>query len=82
MAQSTEVEYRALFSTTVELDRIKQLMAFLQVTISDPPTLLYDNLSTIALTTCNPMLHQRIKHIEINVHFVCERVAAGAFCLL
>lgn len=30
-------------------------------------------MSTIALT-CNPILHQRTKHIEIDFHFVCERV--------
>jgi hypothetical protein len=38
-------------------------------------TLIYcDNVSTVYLST-NPIRHQRIKHVEINLHFVQERVA-------
>ncbi|KAM1541138.1 hypothetical protein ACFX1Z_011089 [Malus domestica] len=71
---STEAEYRALSTTAAELDWIKQLLVFLHVPISVQPVLFCDNLSAIALT-CNPVQHQRTKHIEIDVHFVRERVA-------
>ncbi|CAL2258747.1 unnamed protein product [Prunus armeniaca] len=71
---STEAEYHALSTTSAELDWIKQLLVFLQVPIAQQPVLFCDNLSAIALSF-NPVQHQRTKHIEIDVHFVRERVA-------
>ncbi|KAM1531446.1 hypothetical protein ACFX10_005603 [Malus domestica] len=71
---STEAEYRALSFTSAELDWIQQLLVFLQVPLSSPPVLFCDNLSAIALAF-NPVQHQRTKHIEVDVHFVRERVA-------
>ncbi|KAM1001461.1 hypothetical protein ACFX2A_008095 [Malus domestica] len=71
---STEAEYRALSSTAAELDWIKQILGFLTITISSVPVLFCDNMSAIALSF-NPVQHQRTKHIEVDVHFVRERVA-------
>ena len=71
---STEAEYRALSFTAAEIDWIKQLLAFLHVHLSQPPVIFCDNLSAIALSF-NPVQHQKTKHIEIDVHFVRERVA-------
>jgi hypothetical protein len=40
-------------------------------------TLIYcDNISVLYLST-NPVQHQRTKHVEINLHFVREKVAIG-----
>ena len=40
-------------------------------------TLVYcDNISVVYLST-NPVQHQCTKHVEIDLHFVRERVAAG-----
>ena len=40
-------------------------------------TLVYcDNVSAVYLST-NPVQHQRMKHVEIDLHFVCDRVAVG-----
>jgi hypothetical protein len=35
-----------------------------------------DNISTIYLST-NPIQHQHMKHVEIDLHFVWERVTIG-----
>jgi hypothetical protein len=40
-------------------------------------TLVYcDNISTVYLST-NPVQQQRTKHVEIDLHFIHERVAVG-----
>ncbi|TQD89632.1 hypothetical protein C1H46_024767 [Malus baccata] len=72
---STEAEYKALSSTAAELDWIQQILHFLQIKLQDTPVLFCDNMSAIALSF-NPVQHQRTKHIEVDVHFVRERVAA------
>jgi hypothetical protein len=36
----------------------------------------YDNVSAVYLST-NPVQHQRAKHMEIDLHFVWDRVAIG-----
>ena len=48
------------------------------VTQSSPrATLVYcDNVSAVYLSS-NPVQHQRTKHVEIDLHFVRERVALG-----
>ncbi|KAM1794483.1 hypothetical protein ACFX11_034955 [Malus domestica] len=71
---STEAKYRAISSTSAELDWIKQLFAFLHIPVTIPHILFCDNLSAIALSF-NHVQHQKTKHIEIDVHFVRERVA-------
>jgi hypothetical protein len=56
------------------LDWIKQLLAFLHISLPGVPVLFCDNLSAIALSF-NPVQHQKTKHIEVDVHFVRERVS-------
>jgi len=71
---SIEAEYRALSFTSAELDWIKQLLAFLHISLHGMPVLFCDNLSVIALSF-NPVQHQKTKHIEVDVHFVRVRVS-------
>lgn len=37
------------------------------------PTIWYDNLSSLALAS-NHMLHARTKCVELDLHFICEKV--------
>lgn len=71
---SSGVEYRALAQVSTELSQIGMLLIELHVSV-DISTLWYDNLSAIALAH-NPVFHARTKHIEVDYHFVRERVAA------
>ncbi|PNX93258.1 histone deacetylase, partial [Trifolium pratense] len=69
---STEAEYRSMANTTAELLWIQSLLKELHVPYH-PPTLLCDNLSAVSLAH-NPILHSRTKHIELDIHFVREKV--------
>ncbi|GAU39478.1 hypothetical protein TSUD_159100 [Trifolium subterraneum] len=69
---STEAEYRSMTNTTAELLWIQSLLQELHVPFHTP-TLLCDNLSAVSLAH-NPILHSRTKHIELDIHFVREKV--------
>jgi hypothetical protein len=61
-------------NTTAELLWIQSLLQELHV-LYHPPTLLCDNISAVSLAH-NPILHSRTKHIELDIHFVREKVLA------
>lgn len=71
---STEAEYRSMANTTSELTWIQSLLCELNVP-THTPTLLCDNLSAVMLSH-NPILHSRTKHMELDIHFVREKVIA------
>jgi histone deacetylase 1/2 len=74
---STEAEYKALANGTAEATWIQSLLKELQVYQARPPVLWCDNLGATYLTV-NPVFHARTKHIEVDFHFVREKVALGA----
>ena len=66
---SSEAEYRALASTTCELQWLTYLLQDFRITFIEPATLYCDNQSAIQIAT-NPVFHERTKHIEIDCHIV------------
>ena len=70
---SIESEYRALASIAVELCWLRQLLKDLGIFLSNPPKLWCDNVSALAITS-NPVFHARTKHIEVDYHFIRDRV--------
>jgi hypothetical protein len=78
---SAEAEYRAIANGVAEATWLCHLLHELQ-TPSSRCTLVYcDNISAVYLST-NPVQHQRTKHVEINLHFVREKVAIGQVRIL
>lgn len=73
---STEAEYRGVAIATAEVMWIQSLLQELGYSKTPPPILWCDNLGATYLTV-NPIFHARTKHIEIDYHFVRERVAAN-----
>jgi hypothetical protein len=71
---STEAEYRSLSLTTAELFWIRMVLWEMHISLPSPPTLWCDNSGALALAS-NPVFHARTKHIEVDVHFVHEKVA-------
>ena len=73
---STEVEYRAMAATTSELVWLSHLLQDFGLT-PDPPILLFcDNQAALHIAS-NPTFHERTKHIDIDCHFVREKVSDG-----
>jgi Reverse transcriptase (RNA-dependent DNA polymerase)/gag-polypeptide of LTR copia-type/GAG-pre-integrase domain len=70
---STEAEYRSLAVTTSELIWVQSLLQELQLPVTQSPTLWCDNLGATFLAS-NPVYHARTKHIELDYHFVREKV--------
>lgn len=48
--------------------------------LNRPPILFDNNISALYLTI-NPVIHAQTKHVEIDYHFVCEKVAIGALVM-
>ena len=76
---STEAEYRALADCTCEITWLQGLLKEFSIPIVKPISIMCDNQSTIALAS-NPVQHARTKHIEIDCHFVRDKIKAGIIC--
>jgi hypothetical protein len=74
---STKAEYKALANGAAEAMWISSLLTELGVTQQRALVLWCDNLGATYLMM-NPVFHARTKHIEIDFHFVRERIAEGA----
>ena len=74
---STEVEYRAVAAATLEIMWLQNLLSELQVPQLVKPILFCDNIGATYLCS-NPVLHSKMKHISLDIHFVREQVQAGA----
>jgi histone deacetylase 1/2 len=70
---STESEYKAMANATAEIMWVQTLLKELEVKNPHAAKLWCDNLGAKYLSA-NPVFHARTKHIEVDFHFVRERV--------
>ncbi|GKB69017.1 ribonuclease H-like domain-containing protein [Tanacetum coccineum] len=73
---SAEAEYRGVANAVAETCWLRNLLRELHTPLSFATLVYCDNVSAVYLS-CNPVQHQRTKHIEIDIHFVRDLVAAG-----
>lgn len=73
---TTEAKYRSLANATAELTRFRSLLAKLEVVHAKVPTIWCDNTSTVCLVA-NPVMHAQVKHVEIDLHFVRDKITSG-----
>jgi len=71
---STEAEYQALVDGTAEVIWLLHLLTDLQILSASAPIIWCDNLGA-TYSSANPVFHARTKHVEVDYHFVRDRVA-------
>lgn len=77
---SAEAGYRALASVASELQWLVFLLKDFEISIG--PTLLFSDSQSAIHLASDPTFHERSKHIEIDCHFIREKVLAGIIRLV
>lgn len=77
---TVEAEFRAMAQGVCEILWLRILLSELGLLSSSPLMLYCDNKAAINIAN-NPVQHDRTKHIEINRHFIKEKLGAGIICL-
>ena len=70
---SAESEYQVTIHTICEIMWIRQLLMEVGIETSEPAKLWCDNQVAMHIES-NPVFHERTKHIEIDCHFVREKI--------
>ncbi|GKA25928.1 ribonuclease H-like domain-containing protein [Tanacetum coccineum] len=78
---SAEVEYRGVANVVAETSWIRNLLCELHTPLFTATLVYCDNVSVVYMSA-NPIQHQRTKHIEIDIHFVRNKVAADHILVL
>ncbi|GKB14128.1 ribonuclease H-like domain-containing protein [Tanacetum coccineum] len=73
---SVEAEYQGVANVVAETAWICNLLRELHSHLLTATLVYCDNVSTVYMSA-NPVQHQRTKHIEIYIYFVCDMVKAG-----
>nr|CAN63185.1 hypothetical protein VITISV_000411 [Vitis vinifera] len=74
---SAEAEYRAMALATCELIWLRHLLQELRFGKDEQMKLICDNQVTLHIAS-NPVFHERTKHIEVDCHFIREKIASGS----
>ena len=73
---SAESEYRAMAQSVCEIVWIHQLLSEIGFSITVPAKLWCDNQAALHIAS-NPVFHERTKHIEVDCHFIREKIQDG-----
>ena len=73
---SVETEYRAMALATCELIGLKHLLQELRFWKDEQMKLICANQTALHISS-NPVFRERTKHIEVDCHFIREKIASG-----
>lgn len=77
---STEAKYCALATTAAKLSWLCILFKELRIFLSHILVIWCDNASVITLSA-NHVFHSRTKHLEVDYHYICEKVLHKDLCV-
>ena len=77
---SVELEFRAIAQGVCELLQLKIILDDLRIKWEGPIKLYCDNKSTINIAH-NLVQYERTKHMEIDRHFIKEKLEGGPICM-
>ncbi|KAE8686002.1 putative zinc ion binding protein [Hibiscus syriacus] len=75
-----EAEYKSVADTVADITWIQALLADHGIQQNHTPVVWCDNTSAVAMSA-NPVYHAQSKHVDLDVHFVREKVAVGQLCI-
>jgi hypothetical protein len=78
---SAEAEYWVLANGVAETSWLCQLLMELQSLLTRNTLIYCDNVSVVYLAS-NSVQHQRTKHVDIDLHFIHDKVTIGEVCIL
>ncbi|XP_016191763.1 uncharacterized protein LOC107632610 [Arachis ipaensis] len=70
---STEAKFQSLAACEADITWVKNLLSGLKIALTTAPSIFCDNLSTILLTA-NPVLHDKMKHFQLDIQVVREKI--------
>ncbi|XP_038698058.1 uncharacterized mitochondrial protein AtMg00810-like [Tripterygium wilfordii] len=73
---SAEAEYRAMAGTCCEITWLRALLRDLFLPLSGPSVMHCDNQAALHIAA-NPVFHERTRHIEIDCHFIPDKILDG-----
>jgi len=76
---SAEAEFRVMTRGICELLWLRSILEGLRIKIDEPMRLCCDNKSAISIAR-NLVQHFRTKHIEVDRHFIKEKLDSGVIC--
>ncbi|KAE8728872.1 Myb domain protein 65, putative isoform 3 [Hibiscus syriacus] len=75
-----EAEYKSLADATAEVTWVSTLLAELGLKQHVKPVIWCDNTGAVAMSAI-PVYHAQSKHVDLDVHFVREKVATQQMCV-
>ena len=77
---SVEEKFRVLAHGICEGIWIRKILEELKISLTTLIRIYCDNKAAISIDH-NPVLHDRTKHIEVDKHFIEEKIKAGTICV-
>jgi len=77
---NAEAEFRSVAHGFCEVLWIKKFMQELKIAGPTPMKVYCDNKAAISIAH-NPVLHDRTKHVEVDKHFIKEKIDSGEICM-